>query len=174
MSFAIFSASKTLQGLHPFRKNLCTIFFFWDPRINVISILRVFHWRLAVSRFYQFSDIDTVFTHSLTHSLGTTDPPRPRWESRESRIHVQRLMIGSPRKARETSAVERREHLCLWALASWSAKRSHCNWVVRRIGRFSPACLRPFSWGRYGVLPSASSRARMKPAWTTTSQYRLI
>ena len=37
MSFAIFSASKTLQGLHPFRKNLCTIFvFFWDRRINVI------------------------------------------------------------------------------------------------------------------------------------------
>ena len=36
MSFAIFSASKTFQGLHRFRKNFCTIFFFWDRRINVI------------------------------------------------------------------------------------------------------------------------------------------
>ena len=31
--------------------------------------LRVFLWRLAVSRFYQFSDIDTVFTHSLTYGI---------------------------------------------------------------------------------------------------------
>ena len=35
---------------------------------KLFSILRVFFWRLAVSRFYQFSGIDTVFTHSLIHT----------------------------------------------------------------------------------------------------------
>ena len=36
---------------------------------SFFSTLRVFPWRLAVSRFYHFSDIDTVFTQSLTHAM---------------------------------------------------------------------------------------------------------
>ena len=35
---------------------------------KLFSTLRVFLWRLAVSRFYRFSDIESLIRYSLTHS----------------------------------------------------------------------------------------------------------
>ena len=47
---------------------------------SFFSTLRVFFWRLAVSRFYQFSDIDTEFVRSfvpilIRYSLTDIDTP---------------------------------------------------------------------------------------------------